>query len=68
MNQHDDSTQLKRKVLDNALYTAIECLKAVRYQPNATYDDRLKAIHAVEKLLPDIKRALIYFNNIRRGH
>lgn len=49
--------------LHNLLVTVHSTLYTVLNKPSATFQDKLTAIHAVEKSLPDIKQALIYLMN-----
>ena len=58
---------IKRRALHNALTNAILALQLVNNSSVATYEERLKCVTAVQNLLPDIRRFLIYFNNVQKG-
>jgi hypothetical protein len=65
---NDDTTQLRRRMLDNSLACAINALTLIKNSLSIPYEERLRAVVQVEKMMPEIRRMLIYFQNISKGH
>lgn len=58
-----NSDEVRRRLMNSALTTINNVIWALRYQPNLSHKEKLEAVVAIEKAIPELRRSYIYFMN-----